>query len=63
MFIKNFLLSLNLFLVCLTRMTTKIINWTWQDTSDVMITILVTDYCCKALELAILQAHIINIIT
>ena len=34
-----------------------------QDTFDVMTTILVTDYCCTALYLAIPQAHIINIIT
>ena len=39
------------------------INWTWQDTFDVMTTILVTDYCCTALYLAIPQAHVINIIT
>ena len=65
MFIKNFLLSLNLFLVYLTRIITRMINWTWQDTFDVMTTVLVTDYnyCCKALYLAIPQAHAINIIT
>ena len=39
------------------------INWTWQDTFDVMTTILVADYCCTALYLAIPQAHAINIIT
>ena len=60
---KKFLLSLNLFLVYLTRITTNIINWTWQDTFDVMTTILVTDYCYTALYLAIPQAHVINIIT
>ena len=43
MFIKNFLLSLNLFLVYLTRITTTMIDWTWRDTFDVMTTILVTD--------------------
>ena len=61
MFIKNVLLSLNLFLVYLTRVVTTVINWTWQDTFDVMTTILVADYCCTALYLAI--PHIINIIT
>ena len=30
MFIKHFLLSLNLFLVYLTRIITRMINWTWQ---------------------------------
>ena len=34
------------------------INWTWQDTFDVMTTILVTDYCCTTLYIAIPQAHI-----
>lgn len=47
----------------LTRITTNIINWTWQDTFDAMTTILVTDYCCTALYLAIPQAHVINFIT
>ena len=60
MFIKNFLLSLNLFLVYLTRIITRMINWTWQDTFDVMTTILVTDYCCTALYIAIPQAHAIG---
>ena len=63
MFIKNFLLSLNLFLIYLTRITTTMINWTWQDTFDLTTTILLTDYWCTALYLAIPQAHIINIIT
>ena len=48
MFIKNFLLSLNLFLVYLTRITTTMINWTWQDTFDLTTIILLTDYCCIA---------------
>ena len=61
MFIKNFLLSLNLFLVYLTRITATMINWTWQDTFDLTTTILLTDYCCTALYLAIPQAQIINI--
>ena len=66
MFIKNFLLSdpiAQFFLVYLTRIITRMINWTWQDTFDVMTTILVTDYCCTALYLAIPQAHVINVIT
>ena len=37
------------------------LNWTWQDTFDVMTIILVTDYCCTALYLAVL--YIFNIIT
>ena len=37
------------------------LNWTWQDTFDVMTTILVTDYCCTALYLAV--PYIFNIIT
>ena len=50
MFIKNFLLSLNLYLVYLTLISTTMLNWTCQDTFDhVMTTILVTDYCCTAL--------------
>ena len=61
MFIKNFLLSLNLFLVYLTRITATMINWTWQDTFDLTTIILLTDYCCTALYLAIPQAQIINI--
>ena len=48
MFIKNFLLWLNLFLVYLTRITTIMINWTWQDTFDLMTIILLTEYCCIA---------------
>ena len=28
-------------------------NWTWQDTFDMMTMILVTEYCCRALYLAI----------
>ena len=63
MFIKNFFLSLNLFLVYLTRITTTMINWTWQDTFDLTTIILLTDYCCTALYLAIPQAQIINTIT
>ena len=64
MFITNFLLSLNFFLVYFTRSITKMItsNWTWQDTFDLTTTILLTDYWCTALYLPIPQAHIINII-
>ena len=58
MFIKNFLLSLNLFLVYLTRITTTMINWTWQDTFDLTTIILLTDYCCTALYLAIPQGSV-----
>ena len=38
------------------------INWTWQDTFDLTTIILLTDYCCTALYLAIPQAQIINTI-
>ena len=37
------------------------LNWTWQDTFDVMTIILVTDYCYTALYLAV--PYIFNIIT
>ena len=35
-------------------------NWTWQDAFDMMTMILVTEYCCRALYLAI--PLIVNII-
>ena len=35
-------------------------NWTWQDTFDMMTMILATEYCCRALYVAI--PLIINII-
>ncbi|CAH3195908.1 unnamed protein product [Porites evermanni] len=51
----------NLTNLYLTRVVTTMLHWTWQDTFDVMTIILVTDYCCTALYLAV--PYIFNIIT
>ena len=60
LFVKDYLLSLNLFSVYLTKFLTKMINWTWQDMFDVMTMFLGTKCCCTALYLAV--PHIIKII-
>ena len=43
------------------RFLSALMNWTWQDTFDVMSVIWLTDYCCMALYLTI--QYVTNIIT